>query len=103
MLCILIVKTAEDSDKHTLDNDKGIAHDTSILKYICLPWAKTQRGFCADFCFASVSSAEELMKLASDSLELSRLPQKNSQWHTHQVLSLIKTEVNKKVKFSRHM
>ena len=58
MLCLLKVKNIEESDLHTLENDEGIAHGTSILKYICLPWANTRRGVCADFYFASVSSAE---------------------------------------------
>ena len=97
MLRLLIVNSAEDLVLHILENYEGIAHGTSILKYLCLPWAKTQRGFCADLCFASVSSAEELMKLASDSLELSRLPQKKSRWHTYQVLSFIRAEGNDKV------
>ena len=29
----------EDLDLHTLENDGGIAHGTSILKYLCLTWA----------------------------------------------------------------
>ena len=41
MLRLLIVKSAEDSGPHTLYNDDGIAHGTSILKYLCLPWANT--------------------------------------------------------------
>ena len=41
MARLLIVKIAEDSDLHTLENDDGIAHGTSILKYICLPWSNT--------------------------------------------------------------
>ena len=41
MLCLLIVKSAEDSDLQILENDEGIAYGTSILKYLCLPWANT--------------------------------------------------------------
>ena len=41
MLRLLIVKSAEDSDLHTLENDEVIAHVTSILKHPCLPWANT--------------------------------------------------------------
>ena len=57
MLRLLIVKSAEDSDLHTLDNDEAIVHGNSILKYICLPWANTRRGVYADSYFYSVSSA----------------------------------------------
>ena len=39
MMRILIIKSADDLDLHTLDNDEGIAHSTSILKYLCLYWA----------------------------------------------------------------
>ena len=63
MLRLLIVKSASDSDIHTLDNDEGIAHGTSILKYLCLPWDNTRHGVCAYSYFASVSSAEKLMKI----------------------------------------
>ena len=41
MMRLLIVKNAKDSDLHKLYNDEGITHGTSILKYICLPWANT--------------------------------------------------------------
>ena len=34
MLRLLTVKSADDLDLHTFDNDEGIAHSTSILKYI---------------------------------------------------------------------
>ena len=63
MLLLLIFNSAEGSDLHTLENYEGIAHGTSILKYPCLPWANTRRGFCADSYFTSVSGAEELMKI----------------------------------------
>ena len=33
------------------------------MKYLTLPWANSQRGVCADSYFASVSSAEEMMRL----------------------------------------
>ena len=62
MLRLLIVKSAEDSDLHTLDNYEGISHGNSILNHLCLTWVNTRRGVCADSYFASVSSAEELMK-----------------------------------------
>ena len=60
---LLIVKSAEDSDLHILDNDEGIEHGTSILKYIFLYLANTRLGVCADSYFASVSSAEEIIKI----------------------------------------
>ena len=39
MLRLLIVSSAENSDIHTLENNEGISHGNSILKYLCLPWA----------------------------------------------------------------
>ena len=60
---LLIPKSADEQDPHTLENYEGIAHDTSILKYFCLPWDNTRRGVFADSYFASVSSAEELTKI----------------------------------------
>ena len=41
MLRLLIVNSAEDLVLHILENYEGIAHGTSILKYLCLPWANT--------------------------------------------------------------
>ena len=94
MLRLLIVKSAEDSDLHTLENDEGIAHGTSILKYLCLPWANTRRGVCADSYFASVSSAEKLMKIGLRFIGIVKTATKKSQWHTYQVFSLINIEGN---------
>ena len=36
-------------------------HGTSVLKYLILPWAQTERGVCADSYFASVTTAQVLM------------------------------------------
>ena len=36
---------------------------TAILKYLVVPWANSERGVCADSYFASVSSAEEMMRI----------------------------------------
>jgi hypothetical protein len=46
-----------------MENSDGLAHGTSILKYLMLPWANSGRGLCADSYFASVASAEEMMRL----------------------------------------
>ena len=63
MLRLLIVKSTEELDLHTLENDECIEHGNKILKYLCLPLANTRRGVCTDSYFAPVSSAEELMKI----------------------------------------
>ena len=63
MLQLLLVKNEEDSNLHTIKNNIGMAHGTAILKYLTLPWANSQRGVCADSYFASVSSAEEMLRI----------------------------------------
>ena len=98
MLRLLIFKSAEDSDIHTLENDEGIAHGTSILKCLCLPWDNTRCRVCADSYFDSVSSAEELTKIGLRFIGVVKTSTKtNFLWHTYQVLSLIKAEGNGKV------
>ena len=63
MIRLLLVKSEESSELSTVERDDGIPHGTHILKYLTLPWANTRRGVCADSYFASVTSAEELMKI----------------------------------------
>ena len=58
MLRLLLVDSEEDSHLHTQENNGGLQHGTAILKYIVVSWANSERGVCADFYFASVSSAE---------------------------------------------
>ena len=38
-------------------------HGTAILKYLVVPWDNSERGVCADSYFASISSAEEMMRI----------------------------------------
>ena len=63
MLRLLLVKSEEYSHLHTQENNEGLQHVTAILKYLVLPWANSERGVCADSYFASVSSAEEMMRI----------------------------------------
>ena len=65
MLHILLVKYEQYSDIRTQENNEGLAHRASILKYLTLPWDNYKLGFCADFYFASVSIAEEITWLVS--------------------------------------
>ena len=58
MLWLLLVKSEEDSDLYTQENNEGFQHGTDILKYLVLPWANSEQGVCADSYFASVSSEE---------------------------------------------
>ena len=63
MLRLLLVKSEEYSLLHTQENNEGLQHGTAILKYFVVPWANSERGVCADSYFASVSSAEEMMRI----------------------------------------
>ena len=63
MLRLLLVKDVQYSDIHAQDNNGGLSHGTSILKYLILNWAKYERGVCTDSHFASVSSAEKMIWL----------------------------------------
>ena len=46
-----------------MEQEDGILHGSHILKYLTLPWAKSKRGVCTDLYFASITLAEELMKI----------------------------------------
>ena len=63
MLRLLLVKYGQDSSIHAKENNGCLSHGTDILKYSTLPWDNSEQGFCADSYFASVSSAEEMMRL----------------------------------------
>ena len=63
MLRLLLVKSEEYYHLHTQDNNEGLQHGTAILKYLVVPWANSERSVCADSYFASVSSAEEMMRI----------------------------------------
>ena len=63
MLRLLLVKSEEDPHLHTQENNEGLQHGTDILKDPVVPWANSERGVCADSYFASVSSAEEMMRI----------------------------------------
>ena len=63
MLRLQIVKHIETEDQHIVDGPDALPHGTSVLKYLVLPWAQTNRGVCADSYFASVTTAQTLMGL----------------------------------------
>ena len=63
MLQLLLVNSEEDSHLHTQENNEGLKHGTTILKYIVVPSANCEQGVCADSYFASVSSAEEMLRI----------------------------------------
>ena len=62
MLPLLLMKDEQDSDIHTQENNKVLSHGTTILKYLTLTWANSERVFCANYYFASISSAEEMIQ-----------------------------------------
>ena len=59
------MKDEQDSDIHTQENNAFLAHRTFIIKYLTLTWANSERVFCANYYFASISSAEEMMQPGS--------------------------------------
>ena len=63
MLRLLLVKSAEDSETHTMEGDDGLNHGTRILKYLVSPWNRSGRVVCADSYFSSVSTCEEMMRI----------------------------------------
>ena len=64
MICLKIVKTATEAEAlGANEDDNGLLHGTKVLKELIQPWAFTNRMVCADSYFASVGTAEELLKL----------------------------------------
>uniref|UniRef100_A0A7S1V4R2 PiggyBac transposable element-derived protein domain-containing protein n=1 Tax=Grammatophora oceanica TaxID=210454 RepID=A0A7S1V4R2_9STRA len=63
MLQLRLVKTAEEEATHAEENQEGLIHGCLILKGLIMPWAHTNRIVCADSCFASVSTAQEMKRL----------------------------------------
>ena len=94
MLQLLLVKSEEDSHLHKQENNEGFQHGTDILKYLVLPWANSERGVCADSYFASVSSAEEMMRIGIRFIGVVKTATKKLLWHLYRVLNSMKAEVN---------
>jgi hypothetical protein len=63
MMRLKLVKTAEEEGTHAQPGDDGLLHGTAVLKYLVLPWARTDRIVCADSYFASVGTLKELKRL----------------------------------------
>jgi hypothetical protein len=64
MIRLKIVKTATEAEAlGANEDDNGLLHGTKVLKELIQPWAFTNRMVCADSYFASVGTAEELLKL----------------------------------------
>ena len=63
ILRLLLVKSEDYYHLHTQENNEGLQHGTAILKYLVVPWANSERDVCADSYFASVFSAEEIMRI----------------------------------------
>ena len=63
MMRLKLVKTMEEQHAHAAPGDEGLLHGTSVLKYLVLPWARTDRIVCADSYFASVGTLQELKKI----------------------------------------
>ena len=58
------MKSEEDSNLHTTKNNIGMAHGMAILKFLTLSWSNSQRDVFTDLYFTSVSSVDEMMKIA---------------------------------------
>jgi hypothetical protein len=63
MMRLKLVKTMEEQLTHAQPGDDGLLHGTAVLKYLVLPWARTDRIVCADSYFASVSTLKELKRI----------------------------------------
>jgi hypothetical protein len=63
MMRLLLVKTMEEQHTHAQPGDGGLLHGTAVLKYLVLPWARTDRIVCADSYFASVGTLKELKRI----------------------------------------
>ena len=70
MLRLKIVNHIETKDQHIIDGPDKLPHGTSVLKYLVLPWALTNRGACADLYCASVTTAETWMGLGVRFIEV---------------------------------
>ena len=63
MMRLKLVKTMEEQNAHTQPGDGGLLHGTAVLKFLVLPWARTDRIVCADSYFASVGTLKELKRI----------------------------------------
>jgi hypothetical protein len=63
MMRLKLVKTMEEQNAHIQPGDGGLLHGTAVLKYLVLPWARTDRIVCADSYFASVGTLKELKRI----------------------------------------
>ena len=64
MIRLKLVKTATEAEAlGSTEDESGILHGTKVLKELIEPWVFSNRMVCADSYFASVGSAEELLKL----------------------------------------
>ena len=87
MLRLLLVKSEEDSHLHTKKNNEGLQHGTAILKDLISPLANSERGVCADSYFASVSSAEEMVRIGICFTRVVKTVTKQFQWNIYRVLN----------------
>ena len=63
MIRLKLVKTMEEQHTHAEPGDDGLLHGTAVLKFLVLPWARTDRIVCADSYFASVGCLKELKRI----------------------------------------
>jgi len=61
MLRLSVVTSAEHERATGTDNDDGLPHGASVLKWLVAPWAGTQQVVCVDSYFASVAAANQLL------------------------------------------
>jgi hypothetical protein len=64
MMRLKLVKTMEEQNMQIEpgDND-GLNNGTSMLKYLVLPWARTDKIVCVNSYFASVGTLKELKQI----------------------------------------
>ena len=77
MMRLQIVKHIESEDLQTVEGPDKIPHGISILKYLVLPWAQSDRGVCTDSYFTSITTAETLTGLGFQFIGLVQTATKN--------------------------
>ena len=97
MLWLLVVKSEEDSNLHTIQNNIRMAHGMTILKFLTLSWSNSQRGVFTDLYFTSVSSVAEMMRIGLlRFIDVVNIATTNFLWIIYPVLNSWKDKVNMK-------
>jgi hypothetical protein len=93
MMPMKVVKMMEEQHTHAQPaGDNGLLHGTAVLKYLVLPWARTDRNVCADLYFAFIGTLKELKQIGLRFIGVVKTAQQNS-FHSHSYLSNLEMRV----------